>query len=106
MGVEACSASFAIIAGKGELHMVSLKGRSFLTLTQFSKSNDIKMIKGEFEWLDIGSINDFFKIQFDNEFEKFYEVCESENCSKLDELDQLSFWKRVKILLRYFIVRR
>lgn len=26
--------------------------------------------------------------------------------SKLDELDQLSFWKRVKILLRYFIVRR
>lgn len=27
------------------------------------KSNNIKMIKGEFEWLDIGSINDFFKIQ-------------------------------------------
>ena len=27
------------------------------------KSNDIKMVKGEFEWLDIGSINDFFKIQ-------------------------------------------
>lgn len=27
------------------------------------KANNIKMIKGEFEWLDIGSINDFFKIQ-------------------------------------------
>ena len=27
------------------------------------KSNNIKMVKGEFEWLDIGSINDFFKIQ-------------------------------------------
>lgn len=27
------------------------------------KSINIKMIKGEFEWLDIGNINDFFKIQ-------------------------------------------
>lgn len=27
------------------------------------KASNIKMIKGEFEWLDIGSINDFFKIQ-------------------------------------------
>lgn len=27
------------------------------------RASDIKMIKGEFEWLDIGSINDFFKIQ-------------------------------------------
>lgn len=27
------------------------------------KGSNIKMIKGEFEWLDIGSINDFFKIQ-------------------------------------------
>ena len=27
------------------------------------KSNDIKMIKGEFEWIDIGSINDFFKVK-------------------------------------------
>lgn len=27
------------------------------------KSKHIKMIKGEFKWLDIGSINDFFKIQ-------------------------------------------
>lgn len=26
--------------------------------------------------------------------------------SKLDELDQLSLWKRIKILLRYFIVRK
>ena len=36
----------------------------------------------------VKACNDFFKIQFDNEFEKFYEVCESENCSKLDELDK------------------
>lgn len=34
------------------------------------------------------SCNHFFKIQFDNEFEKFYELCESTNCSKLDELDK------------------
>lgn len=27
------------------------------------KSSKMKMIKGDFEWLDIGSINDFFKIQ-------------------------------------------
>lgn len=27
------------------------------------KASNIKMIKGEFKWLDIGSINDFFKIQ-------------------------------------------
>ncbi|MCI8486631.1 MAG: mannose-1-phosphate guanylyltransferase [Clostridia bacterium] len=27
------------------------------------RASNIKMIKGEFEWLDIGSINDFFKIQ-------------------------------------------
>ena len=27
------------------------------------KSNNIKMVKGEFEWMDIGSINDFFKIK-------------------------------------------
>lgn len=27
------------------------------------KANNIKIIKGEFEWLDIGSINDFLKIQ-------------------------------------------
>ena len=27
------------------------------------KSKHIKMIKGEFKWLDIGSIKDFFKIQ-------------------------------------------
>ena len=26
--------------------------------------------------------------------------------SKLDELDQLSLWKRIKILLRYFVVRK
>lgn len=27
------------------------------------KSNNIKMIKGNFDWLDIGSMNDYFKIQ-------------------------------------------
>lgn len=27
------------------------------------KSNNIKMIKGEFDWIDIGSINDFFRIR-------------------------------------------
>lgn len=27
------------------------------------KANNIKMVKGEFEWMDIGSINDFFKIK-------------------------------------------
>ena len=27
------------------------------------KSSNIKMLKGEFEWMDIGNINDFFKIQ-------------------------------------------
>ncbi len=27
------------------------------------KSTKIKMVKGEFEWMDIGSINDFFKIK-------------------------------------------
>lgn len=27
------------------------------------KSDNIKMVKGEFEWMDIGSINDFFKIK-------------------------------------------
>ena len=26
--------------------------------------------------------------------------------SKLDELDQLSLWKRIKIWLRYFIIRK
>ena len=31
------------------------------------KSNNIKMIKGEFEWMDIGSINDFFKIKASDE---------------------------------------
>ena len=31
------------------------------------KSNKIKMIKGDFEWMDIGSINDFFKIKSKNE---------------------------------------
>ncbi len=30
------------------------------------KSKNIKMLKGEFEWMDIGSINDFFKIQEKN----------------------------------------
>lgn len=30
------------------------------------KANNIKMVKGEFEWLDIGSINDFFKIKLKN----------------------------------------
>ena len=30
------------------------------------KSKNIKMLKGEFEWMDIGSINDFFKIQENN----------------------------------------
>lgn len=30
------------------------------------KSNNIKMIKGEFDWMDIGSINDFFKIRQKN----------------------------------------
>lgn len=33
------------------------------------KSKDIKMISGEFEWLDIGTLNDFFKIQEKNQFE-------------------------------------
>lgn len=33
------------------------------------KSDDIKMIRGEFEWLDIGTINDFFKIQEKDQFE-------------------------------------
>ena len=27
------------------------------------KSNKIKMVEGEFNWLDIGSINDFFKFK-------------------------------------------
>ena len=27
------------------------------------KSDSIKMVRGEFEWMDIGSINDFFKVQ-------------------------------------------
>lgn len=27
------------------------------------KANNIKMVKGEFEWMDIGSINNFFKIR-------------------------------------------
>lgn len=31
------------------------------------KSDNIKMIKGEFEWMDIGSINDFFKIKASDE---------------------------------------
>lgn len=30
------------------------------------KSKNIKMLKGEFEWMDIGTINDFFKIQEKN----------------------------------------
>lgn len=30
------------------------------------KANNIKMVKGEFEWMDIGSINDFFKIKSKN----------------------------------------
>lgn len=31
------------------------------------KSNNIKMVKGEFDWMDIGSINDFFKIKVNDE---------------------------------------
>lgn len=30
------------------------------------KSNNIKMIKGKFEWMDIGNVNDFFKIKKKN----------------------------------------
>ncbi|MDO5557550.1 MAG: mannose-1-phosphate guanylyltransferase [Clostridia bacterium] len=33
------------------------------------KSDNIKMIRGEFEWLDIGTINDFFKIQEKDQLE-------------------------------------
>ena len=49
------------------------------------KSNKIKMVKGEFNWLDIGSINDFFKIQekdFNNNVKKGNLIAEDiENCS-------------------------
>ena len=49
------------------------------------KSNNIKMVKGEFEWLDIGSINDFFKIQekdLNNNVKKGNLIAEDiENCS-------------------------
>ena len=49
------------------------------------KSNKIKMVKGEFNWLDIGSINDFFKIQekdFNNNVKKGNLITEDiENCS-------------------------
>ena len=49
------------------------------------KSNNIKMIKGEFKWLDIGSINDFFKVQekdLNNNVKKGDLIAEEiENCN-------------------------
>lgn len=55
------------------------------------KSNNIKMVKGEFEWLDIGSINDFFKIQgknLKNDMKKDKIIIEDiENCSIYNDDD-------------------
>lgn len=49
------------------------------------KSNNIKMIKGNFDWLDIGSINDYFKIQekdMNNNVKKGKIIIEDvENCN-------------------------
>ena len=73
---------------KGNLMDSSEKAETILLLdSDLLKTNQItKKISAE----EIAkSCNHFFKTQFDNEFEKFYELCESINCSKLDELDKL-----------------
>ena len=72
---------------KGNLMGTSEKTETTLLIdTDLLQTNQIaKKITAE---EIVKACNDFFKIQFDNEFEKFYEVCESENCSKLDELDK------------------
>ena len=72
---------------KGNLMGISEKTETTLLIdTDLLNTNQIaKKITAE---EIVKACNDFFKIQFDNEFEKFYEVCESENCSKLDELDK------------------
>lgn len=72
---------------KGSLMDSSEKAETTLLIdSDLLKTNQIpKKITAE---EIVKACNDFFKIQFDNEFEKFYEVCESENCSKLDELDK------------------
>ena len=72
---------------KGNLMGTSEKAETILLLdSDLLKTNQItKKISAE----EIAkSCNYFFKTQFDNEFEKFYELCESTNCSKLDELDK------------------
>ena len=72
---------------KGNLMGTSEKAETILLLdSDLLKTNQItKKISAE----EIAkSCNNFFKTQFDNEFEKFYELCESTNCSKLDELDK------------------
>ena len=72
---------------KGNLMGTSEKTETTLLIdTDLLKTNQItKKISAE----EIAkSCNHFFKTQFDNEFEKFYELCESTNCSKLDELDK------------------
>lgn len=55
------------------------------------KSNNIKMIKGNFDWLDIGSINDYFKIQekdMNNNVKKGKIIIEDvENCNIYNDDD-------------------
>ena len=72
---------------KGNLMGVAEKAETILLLdSDLLKTNQI--IKRITAKEIIKSCNEFFKTQFDNEFEEFYEFCESANCSKLDELDK------------------